>query len=60
MNIPFARSERLGVCVAGWISLLLLSQPILDALSFWLGKMNHGEWVTLGLRMLLLAVTVTL
>lgn len=50
------RSKR----ASWWLSVLLPAQPVLDVLSYWMGKTAHGEWVSLGLRMLLLAVSLIL
>ena len=43
---------------AVWIALLCLAQPVLDILSYWLGKLPHGSSVSLGLRMIILALTI--
>lgn len=43
---------------AAWMALLCLAQPVLDILSYWLGKLPHGSAVSLGLRMVILALTI--
>lgn len=43
---------------AAWISILCIAQPILDILSYWLAMLPHGTVISLGLRMLILALTI--
>ena len=43
-----------------WIWVLLLAQPILDAVSYWAAQLELSAALTLGVRMLLLAATVVL
>lgn len=43
-----------------WIWILILSQPIMDAVSFWTADLSIGSTLTLGLRMLILACTALL
>lgn len=45
---------------AAWMTVLCIAQPILDILSYWLAKLPHGAAVSLGLRMLILALTILL
>ena len=56
---PVFRS-RLPQIARFWIWVLLLSQPVLDAVSFWAAEIRIGGALTLALRMLILAVTVLL
>ena len=43
---------------AAWITLLCLLQPVLDILSYWLGMVPHGTTISLGLRMIILALAI--
>lgn len=58
MNDTAQWSRRSIPDVTIWIALLCLVQPILDILSFWLGTLPHGAVISLGLRMLVLALTI--
>ena len=40
-----------------WIWVLILSQPVLDAVSYWVAELHIGNTLTLGLRMLVLLCT---
>jgi hypothetical protein len=46
--------------IAGWILLLILVQPLLDVLSFWLNTYGVGSSVTLGLRLGILVAELLL
>lgn len=43
-----------------WIWIMILSQPVLDAVSYWVAEMHIGNTLTLGLRMLVLLGTALL
>lgn len=58
MNNSTRLNHRPFSDTAVWIALLCLAQPVLDILSYWLGKLPHGSSVSLGLRMIILALTI--
>ena len=58
MNLQASLSTRRARIARVWIWILMLSQPVLDALSFWAAERNMSSTLTLGVRMLILAVTV--
>ena len=60
MNPGFSHTDRADAPARWWVAILCLVQPILDALSHWMGPLPHGGTITLGLRMLLLLGTVAL
>ena len=43
-----------------WVALIFLVQPVLDILSYWLGKLPHGSGISLGLRIVILALAIIL
>ena len=43
-----------------WVALIFLVQPVLDILSYWLGKLPHGSGISLGLRIVILALAMIL
>ncbi|MBQ9044909.1 MAG: O-antigen ligase family protein [Oscillospiraceae bacterium] len=55
-TLPGGRA-RAALC---WLWILLLSQPVLDAVSFWTADVGWGSTLTLALRMAVLAATVVL
>lgn len=60
MKDPHVFRSRLPQLTRVWLWILILSQPILDAVSFWAAEIRIGGTLTLGLRMMILAVTVLL
>ena len=58
MNNAAQLNRRRFPNAAAWIALLCIAQPVLDILSYWLGLLPHGNAVSLGLRMLVLALTI--
>ena len=53
-------SSRFAAAARIWLWVLLLSQPILDAGSYWAAELGLSSMLTLGVRMLVLAATVAL
>ena len=60
MNLPSSLSDRRARISRVWIWILILSQPVLDALSYWAAELDMSTTLTLGVRMLILAVTVVI
>ena len=60
MNIETQTADKRARAARLWIWILILSQPVLDAVSFWTAEMNIASTLTLGLRMLILACTALL
>ena len=60
MIVRSDRSDQYTEQISVWFSILILAQPMLDVLSYWLGQIGRGEWLSLGLRMLLLAGTLVI
>ena len=58
MNAVSQRNSRYYLNPETWLAILCLAQPILDVLSYWLGKIPHGNTISLGLRMVILALTI--
>ena len=57
MQTPRIR-EKLTGCLPLFLYLLLVLQPLMDILSYWLGQLGRGNALTLALRMGLFALTV--
>ena len=60
MRFNIKQAKQRAMLAGLWIWVLILYQPILDAISFWTADLRMGSTITLGLRMLVLAVTVLL
>ena len=58
MNLQPNDSAHRAKLARFWIWVLVLSQPVLDAVSYWAAELNMSSTLTLGVRMLILAVTV--
>ena len=58
MNLESTAPERQASVARIWIWVLILSQPVLDAVSYWAAEMQISSALTLGARMLILALTV--
>lgn len=58
MNLQPNDSAHRAKLARFWIWVLILSQPVLDAVSYWAAELNMSSTLTLGVRMLILAVTV--
>ena len=58
MNAAAQLNHRRIPNAAVWLTTLCLAQPVLDILSYWLGKLPHGSILSLGLRMAILALTI--
>ena len=58
MNSETKTTDRQRTVAGVWLWVLILSQPMLDALSYWAAEMELSSALTLGIRMLILCVTV--
>ena len=58
MNLESTAPERQASVARIWIWVLILSQPVLDAVSYWAAEMQISSALTFGARMLILALTV--